>query len=262
MEDMHSERLRKERKRLLRQRKRAAIEFFKVFKKSKLHEGQFMPEGLDFCDSRPVKKILCQPSEVDVDVSSFDILLPQLPTILARWRADLCESLLSVLKNEMVPEPSLSAAQRLGLATTIFQCNKCSGYTPSLLFYPQVLDHQCFTPTYCAAELEHSIELDLDTDDEFTIRGRWSDHHLAMAPTHRKIAQRFVALAGLDPSIATVDDMDQLDLHFGCRICADDLIFKWSGLKLSSSERILPLWIWRAVVCTLQFVCFSHAHFD
>jgi hypothetical protein len=83
MEDVRALRLKKELEQLARQRKRPAVEFLKAFKKSKLQEGQLMPEGPDFCNFEPVKKVLGLAIGVEVDVSNFDVVLPQLPAALA-----------------------------------------------------------------------------------------------------------------------------------------------------------------------------------
>jgi hypothetical protein len=50
-------RLKKEHEQLVCQRKRPAVEAVKALKKSKLHEGQLMPDGPDFCNFEPVKEV-------------------------------------------------------------------------------------------------------------------------------------------------------------------------------------------------------------
>jgi len=267
MEDMRTLRLEKELEQVVLRRKRPAVEFLKAFKKSKLHGDQLMPDCPDFCNFEPVKEVLCQPVGVDVDVSSFKFLLPQLPSALARWREELRESLVSLL-----PFPkkrtTLKRSGQLELATTVFQCHYCSimnedlAFTPPLLFYPQVLGHRCLTHKidYWAPEpVDGSIRL---IPEGISIHKRWSATSLLTEPGAHKIAKEFVELAGLNPSIATVKDMDQLDLRFICQICRDGLmnVEKRKGSYKQSSKAIVSLWTWRAVVCPLHLCTFRVVH--
>jgi hypothetical protein len=70
-----------------------------------------------------------------------------------------------------------------------------------------------------------------------------------MDPRACKIAKEFVALAGLEPSTATVKDMDQLDLRIICQICGDSMT-KFGFAQLSSKAVVsFGLGEWWYVPC-------------
>jgi len=259
MEDMHAKRLKREYEATTLRRREPASEFLQAFKKSKLHEGQIMPEGPDFCNLDIVKEILLQPVDVVVNTNSFDAILPILPSALTQWREGLHCDMLELIKRHdrtqqmvylecsddgtyydaLAPALRLSEqeyARELELATTVFRCNSCT-WTPllysldyedddysrvnTLLFYPQVLGHRCLTRESLGYwdSLHDNDYTRRLSNEQFMSRTCWGRKGLAVDSPASKVAKKFVQMAGLDPLTATVHDMDCLDLRFSCLIC-------------------------------------------
>lgn len=89
MEEMRKKRLAREFKELIIQRKQSAVKVLRTFKNEQLPYTEIMPEGPDFCEFEPVKGILEQPAEIDVDETSFAVILPSLPHLIEAWRKNI-----------------------------------------------------------------------------------------------------------------------------------------------------------------------------
>jgi hypothetical protein len=162
MEEMRKKRLIREHKELIVARKQSAVKVLRTFKNAELPYTEIMPEGPDFCEFQPIKTILEQPADVDVDESSFTDILPKLPTLIATWRKGINHQLACAMKinntgrrggmsmvhallfcmgyddddgidfDDDDPDdegPSLNdndLAAKMRLATTVFQCATCS----------------------------------------------------------------------------------------------------------------------------------------
>jgi hypothetical protein len=287
---MHAKRLKREYEATTLRRREPASEFLQAFKKSKLHEGQIMPEGPDFCNLDIVREILLQPVDVVVNANSFDDILPILPSALAQWREGLRRDMLELIKRHdrtqqivylecgddgtyydaLAPALRLSEqeyARELELATTVFRCSSCS-WTPvlslvdyedddysrtnTLLFYPQVLGHQCLTREslgYWDSLHDNDYTRRL-SNEQFVSRTCWGRKGLAVDSVASKVAKKFVQMAGLDPLTATVHDMDCLDLRFSCLICIKSPAkSKPARVVSDNSGAVVPLLTWRAAVC-------------
>ncbi len=285
MEEMHAKHLKREYEATKLRRREPASEFLQAFKKSKLHEGQIMPEGPDFCNLDIVEEILLQPVDVVVNADSFDAILPILPSAFAQWREGLRRDILELIKrydrtqpmilecsdyDTLTPVLRLSEqeyARKLELATTVFRCNSCT-WTPllyslvdedddysctnTLLFYPQVLGHRCLTRKSLGYwdylhDNDYSRRL---SNEQFMSRTCWGRKELAVDASASKVAKKFVEMAGLDSLTATVHDMDCLDLRFSCLICIKyPTKSKPARVALDNSGAVIPLLTWRAAVC-------------
>ena len=270
MQEKRQERLERVSRLLCIERKEIAMKVLRTFKISQITSSEIMPEGPDFCKFRPVIDVLNRPREEEITVSSFDAVIPLLPGLIAKWRENIHKSLVALIhkshldrfrrelpigistrymENSNQNPPILSdedATQMLKLATTVFECPEY--HCHHILFYPQVLGHTCLTRT------KNRREVIDDTLASTTAARRLVDHSVIIpdAPNYgrygetqyrciwrarlilrdhaRAIAEDLVRLAGLDPTTATVDDMDQLDLRFVCRTCANHCIvtlFTW-----------------------------------
>jgi hypothetical protein len=94
MEQMKTNRLKRERNALIVTRKFPAIDILCAYKKSFLPWTELMPEPVDFCNFAPVRAVLELPNEVDVDESSFAEVVPLLPSLFAEWRVDVDDRML------------------------------------------------------------------------------------------------------------------------------------------------------------------------
>jgi len=87
MEAMRAKRLAREFANLIRARKKTAIAILHTFSASQFNE--IMPRPTDFYSLAPIKAILDQPADVNVDESSFAHVIPLLPVIIDKWRKDM-----------------------------------------------------------------------------------------------------------------------------------------------------------------------------
>jgi len=267
MQEKRQERLEREFRLLCIERKEIAMKVLRTFKISQIPSGEIMPEGPDFCNFQPIIDVLNRPREEEITESSFDAVVPLLPGLIARWREDIRKSLVTLIQKSHLQRfyqlpiyaghlddsnqrpPPLSdedAAQTLNLATTVFECLEDRNH--NTLFYPQVLGHTCLTRTknrWPAIDdsltrgvrrlVDHAVTLpnisnyDIDCYGITQYRCVWGAR-LILSDHARSVAEDLVRLAGLDPTTATVEDMDQLGLRFVCRTCANDCIaslFTW-----------------------------------
>ncbi|KAF8913174.1 hypothetical protein CPB84DRAFT_1841573 [Gymnopilus junonius] len=158
---------------------------------------------------------------------------------------------------------------KLRLASTVFICKKCkpepdnySWYpddwsSPSPmsepLFYPQALGHTCLRLQSSRYDWEkHDDILDMDRKD-MQRRKRWTCDLLEVDTYKSSKAELVVRFCGLDPAVATTEDMDRLELRLACRLCPYDL--KTGDLQRSKEVEnclqagyALPLLEWRAAV--------------
>lgn len=151
-------------------------------------------------------------------------------------------------------ETDEEAAARMKLATTVFQCNTCTEYnwwheddgTSSSsstsfgasvwsdsdessmafddvipLFYPDVLGHICLTRApHRFWSWGKRVDACKRLDSMTKIRRKWTSRPLRLDKTIGRYAESVVQAAGLEPTTTTVEEMDALDVMFGCLRCA------------------------------------------
>lgn len=243
---------------LINNRKLSAATVLQVVKKVLLPRKKLQPELADWCEFPAVKRIIEQPSDVEVGTGSFaPILTDRLLGEVRDWRIG-CEAQLYKMVTDAEEEgqklygtppppagqPDLRRiAKKLTLASTAFGCRNCgtckgddcksddsyddfdfSDKTPFIsmpLFFPEVLYHRCLTRTRHKDLLnqeDYSTLLDYDYGD----RCRWNTKYICLDEELCAYAARVVASAGLDPETTTVDDMDDLGGFFACMFCAKE----------------------------------------
>lgn len=168
MQEMRKKRLVREHKALVVERKQSAVNVLRTFKNEELPYTEIMPEGPDFCEFEPIKAILEQPADVNVDESSFTEILPTLSDLITTWRKSinlqLTRAMTSVntgrraglsmvhamlfymgyddgeemnfdnddLRDQSPPLTDDELSAEMKLATTIFRCSTCSSSNPFL----------------------------------------------------------------------------------------------------------------------------------
>ncbi|KAF8963884.1 hypothetical protein BDZ97DRAFT_1818344 [Flammula alnicola] len=246
----------------------------------KISENQLMPEPPDFCMFDRVQEILNKPANVEVNVSTFDSVVPLLPELIATWRQGIHEKMALVVKQGVVvqgqqpvyqdeydydsdgifyakyhpPAPVVrlsdeESAQKLKLASTAFKCKFCISandydsdyydywddpyasdcYTPlpsRPLFYPQVLGHlPCLVRTSSSdfLDLFYNPQRDASTFLGYGLHERktWNCNMMSYDVAGSTAAETIVKMAGLDPVVATSEDMERLNLRFICRKCSE-----------------------------------------
>ena len=99
------------------------------------------------------------------------------------------------------------------------------------LFYPEVMAHPCLTRfplrnsfllsflDYEASPIRSPKDPSVDLEGRIKQRQKWIGDYLRLDKHAAKVAEKVVALAGLDPASATTEDMDRLDARFQCTDC-------------------------------------------
>lgn len=174
MQEMREKREKREFAALVNERKRSAVTVLRTFKNARLPETQIMPQGPDFCHFPVISAVLNRAAQVEVNVSSFDDIIPLLPELIAKWRDSIKRKMTQVIKkhntsrgncyldfifgmdrsmyeweyddyeyetpppvgpNSYLTDEELS--RKLTLASTVFTCNCGDGYRdyPSFFGY-------------------------------------------------------------------------------------------------------------------------------
>jgi len=98
MEEMREKRFKREFAALVNERKRSALIVLRTFKNARLPETEIMPQGPDFCHFPAISEVLNQAADVEVDVSSFDDVIPLLPELITEWRDSIKQKMMQVIK--------------------------------------------------------------------------------------------------------------------------------------------------------------------
>ncbi|KAK0239425.1 hypothetical protein EDD85DRAFT_449636 [Armillaria nabsnona] len=253
METMRNKRLLREHTELVFSRKATAVSVLRTYKNSSvgLPYTTILPSLPDFYDFAPVKHILELPSEVVVDIKSFDDVIPQLPSLVREWREHIHDELLRVAGH---PNPSSLTSldqkiQWLELARNVFICNGPIhlGH-PKILSYPGVLSHVCCTvqqwpdDSSLTEPYDKTVEWVRTTHffgaayDDSWCRCAWNTEHLSINRRLSKTTVDLIRCLGFDPETATVQNLDEPLFYYRCKICAkecepgDAEIYGWRAL--------------------------------
>ena len=274
MEEMKTKRLARELIQFHRQRMVSAIKLLHAYKVAAAPFTVVMPESVDFCALIPIKEILDQPTDVNVDAESFVHLMPELGGMIERWRdvitAEFVREVNDGIKSldantggrrktgsRPVENSDESILQRIKLASTVYKCTNCAEekHYPDLrygsqlpdsfyeimsqlplwakepfyvnpLWYPRVLGHRCLTKPF-GFTLEDTLQL--ENAPEY--RKLWSCELIEVDKRASKAAKAVVEACGMNPRVATADDMDNLDARLECLKCHPDdpehMVFGW-----------------------------------
>ena len=276
MGEMREKRFKREFAAIVNERKRSALAVLRTYKNARLPETEIMLQGPDFCHFPVILEVLNQAADVEVDVSSFDDIIPRLPELFTEWRDSIKQKMMQVVKkhntsrgnsylnfmfgmdvsmcdcdcdceyetpppvgpNSHLTDEELS--RKLTLASTVFTCNCGDGYddypsfydydsdseddypsSTKVLFYPQVMGHSCLARVTKMFLWEFSSTNDPSCRLEYgrSERKQWDGTSLSLLTTAGRTARHIIQLAGLDPDLATTDEMDQLELRFKCCAC-------------------------------------------
>jgi len=157
----------------------------------------------------PVQALLLDtPIDEEITDDMLDRPLEDLPAIIELWLVTAKTELVGLLQNSDHYKDDAALAD-LELATVAFMCKAC--YFDRVLFYPEVLYHQC-----CTSNRSHWIDRLIpekaDTTHGFVElmgHGFWSAKCLRVRWTGE--AKLIVKACGLDPEVTTAKDMHRLD---------------------------------------------------
>ncbi|KAK0196430.1 hypothetical protein F5146DRAFT_1152287 [Armillaria mellea] len=204
METTRNKRLLRERTEVVFSRKATAVSVLRTYKNSSvgLPYTTILPSLPDFYDFVPVKHILDLPSEVVVDIKSFDDLL--------RAAGHPNPSSLTGLGQKI---------RWLELAQNIFICNGPIHISrPKILSYPSVLSHVCCTvqpwpDDSSLTELyDETVEWVWTTDffggayDDPWFRCAWNAEYLSINQRLTNTTVDLIRCLGFDPDTATKDE--------------------------------------------------------
>ncbi|KAJ7593146.1 hypothetical protein C8J56DRAFT_930498 [Mycena floridula] len=195
------------------QRKMLAIETLRLFKISTLPYRHFLPDPVDFCNLREIHSILEQPWNMEITLESFDPVKTLLPTVCAAW----AERKKAVLQAR--------TGVNVNLATSILYCKACHTkfwLESSIGFYPEFLSHMCLSRRKRSRDVGLTVScrfLQSKQIPELEEGCLWTCDRLRVDPKMQRRMCEIIIAGNLDPETATIDDMDNLQVLFGCQTC-------------------------------------------
>jgi hypothetical protein len=219
-----------------------------------------LPHAADAAFFPPFRNIITAPEGTQMNDEPFESALAQLPELVGEWRknldaevAELVEipshlSLKSTSDGRVVAsssttgsESSQVATDKLRLACALFS----DGIAGGLFTHPEV-----FFSSMCYYKYPRSNEV--DSERTGSISDRYGIKYIAEAPY-------VIHACGLDPSVATADDMDCRNARLKCLSCKDSRVRRWrDAVRLPlccvvSVRLSVDVEYWTiGVACTLQ----------
>lgn len=225
MEKIKEDRLSEERVARRSQRQRMLMNQIQQYLSSRPRD-EVVPSYADICQMDDFKAILDAPANVSVTAESFAGPIARLPELSSPWIQSIYQRLLTLQPN-LAPE--VDGLSRLDLASTFFTC--CMPGCGEMLTYPRVLTHHCMTKLFFAL-LDSPKQ---ETNKYFMALGYepWSYGDTSRILYHigsTMVANFLIKNCGLDDTVTTPQEMDNIDPRFTCERCASPdvlLIFSW-----------------------------------
>lgn len=220
-----------------------------------------VPNAADlYQQSETFRNILLTPlAEDEKDTltrASFKVAFRSLKSISGTWERDKRAALLSLLPEHDLEDES-STVDRLALATSMFRCARCDKNSYSELggrsrcyHSSNLLAHQCcysrryrweYTPASNDAERVEEV-------NERLLSYPWlgGAETYCFDPVAAGRARELIEMAELDPSTATVAEMDNLDERFVC-VCPTCEEAK------EDNDGVMVAFSWRQAVCCVCY---------
>ena len=188
---------------------------------------ELLPHAADVACFPPFRNIIRAPEGTQMNDKPFESALAQLPELVDEWKKKLDVEVAELVKipshlslkntsdgrvvastSTTGSEPSQAATDKLRLACALF-----SGGVRGLFTYPDIF----FT------SMRHSKypRLDgLDSERTGSIFDRYDIKYIAEAPD-------VIHACGLDPNVATADDMDRRNARLKCLSCGNSRVRRW-----------------------------------
>jgi len=167
-------------------------------------QWKYLPRPLDICSFEPFTELITADPDIIVTSQSFDEAFEMLPELLSSAAEERRKSKLALLP----PAITGSAVDPLELATSAFQCQKCSKssfYYSNILFgWNDIASHHCGVQT--AGLFSSPSANEVDNPGAYNMEAA-------------KWVGKIVEKVGLDPATATVVEMDNKDVRFTCTTC-------------------------------------------
>ncbi|KIK59140.1 hypothetical protein GYMLUDRAFT_683648 [Collybiopsis luxurians FD-317 M1] len=107
-----------------------------------------------------------------------------------------------------------ATASDLQLATTIFECTKCSS-SGTLMYYPQMFYHEC-----CFEDDGINSARLMESRYNLT-SSSWSAKSLVLSESSSRVAKAIVQACSLDPATTSIRDLDIANPLIECETCKD-----------------------------------------
>ena len=108
---------------LVNDRKRSAVTVLRTYKNAQLPETDIMPQGPDFCHFSVISEVLNQSADVEVDVSSFDNVIPLLPELITEWRDSIKRKMMQVVKRHNTSRGNSYLDFMFGMERSMYECD-------------------------------------------------------------------------------------------------------------------------------------------
>lgn len=155
------------------------------------------------------------PSTTEITRADFEALQDTIPALAAEWfaerKAELLPKVEAVLKAPNGVDP-------LSLAIVTFHCASCERED---LRWPNILAHKCVRgSTYIGAPYKRALSTVCAKKGQ---RFPWRDRKNVFSISPKVAAARsVVAACGLDPDMATHEEMDECEARLVCTACSAD----------------------------------------
>jgi hypothetical protein len=208
MEDVKTKRLRSERDTLLAERLPILRKIYKTCVET-YPVNSIIPCGSDVFLDPVVQDLIISPplstTFTDKDLETVEAIFPD---VVLRWRNKTEKKLSNMITGSQTINESL-----LQLATTIFSCRLCPNEP---LTYPRVLIHRC--ATYQGTTVDEDQRL----LRRFLDCSYWNSNNFITFDAQKNLyLSEAIKLCDLDPTIATIEDMEKENPIFECLACND-----------------------------------------
>ncbi|KAG6812177.1 hypothetical protein H0H92_004045 [Tricholoma furcatifolium] len=205
LKEERARRLARERKPVIQSRLRIFFSLCETY--LSLQPNQcLLPTAADLLAEEPLKSLIFStPVDVTITDADFDARKAKIPKACNSWLREKTKMLEALLPSEY---------PRLDLATALSSCRWCK----DAIHYPQILKHRCLREPPFTIDASRE-PFNCFPQEIFQRPWNWQD---SMVTFHDKAAQdvREIALTcGLDPSEATIEEMNGLDRRLECLRC-------------------------------------------
>lgn len=195
--------------------------------------GEIFPPPMSFARFPEVKEIIDVPAEVEVTLSSFDVLRPIIRNLVTRWRVEGRANLAAAVRDVLdLPDD----VDPLDLAVGCFyRCTRCH-YAQSI---EGILTHHC--------DLDRAKRWPLpvySNTASYTLKRPEYTEVYSIGRTIRKLLE----VCGKDWKICTAEEMDTSEVRFYCTTLPD---------ITSPGATIRECMNWRAAVSYFLFMIIS-----
>lgn len=207
-------------------------------------QWKYLPPTAALCALQPFRDIIESDASITVTEADFTPHMQNLADILAAAKGELKKRLVKrtvsgyrlISKYAGVYAPlgvdlgHLKPLQLFGLASTVFTCGDCS---KGLFGWDDITSHFCTSGNFDRLHLYDY------------------PHEFEFSEPKSQAAQRVIREAGLDPSTATVADMDKKNFRFCCTTCDNyNIADQPSYIRLPPTQKEIA-YTWRGLVSAL-----------